>query len=617
MQKIKNGLCLILCFVLSLSVVVGLTFLNLDKTVHADTETQKALSFCDDFTTTKLSSTKQFSYNNLVNDAQVDGLLTGASWGAGVTAGDGEIIYKIETGLMDSYLFNLKLNMSFRFSHQSITNYIGENKLNILVYVSNDNVTYEKVYDAYNDTDKGYPSNVPIKGPADEGFIATFNKDIDLSTKTNELSQVFVKIEVLHPTYDELLPKYQEAGHIGNNSGSTILLNSIGAKIYKVGFEADFKTREEILESLPKSTEDFEIDFDDAPHASTEWKADFFEVDGLKVENSPKYNKNNKLLGNGVQYKDGYHGVLTSYANSQGYFILRYYSPNKTFKQAFVETYARLFNYHGDYETPKLDYYVSLNGRDYEMVFSSKLLINMSGSNCVEKTVDYSPYVSGKHEFFVKIVLEATTDVSWININRFAVDVEYETVDLTIDYGNGQSFTVKQDKGGLIDQSNFEFPVQYNRLNQKLFLDEKLEQEFTADTPITQNMTLYTQGSWGEYTINYVLDGGINSADNPSTYKKDSIINLKKPTKEGYVFAGWYRDEALSDAVFSISKGQEGNVTLYAKWIEDKALDIDIQKDSNTNNTGCGGNMAGCLPSVTLVLLASAIVIFKSLKNRG
>ena len=69
------------------------------------------------------------------------------------------------------------------------------------------------------------------------------------------------------------------------------------------------------------------------------------------------------------------------------------------------------------------------------------------------------------------------------------------------------------------------------------------------------------------YTITYELDGGTNHGNNPATYTAatDTII-LQAPTKEGYIFAGWYRDAAFTLPITQIEKGSSGNITLYAKW---------------------------------------------------
>lgn len=69
------------------------------------------------------------------------------------------------------------------------------------------------------------------------------------------------------------------------------------------------------------------------------------------------------------------------------------------------------------------------------------------------------------------------------------------------------------------------------------------------------------------YKITYKLKGGKNNKANPSTYAyKTKTIKLKKPTRKGYKFGGWYSDARLKRRVKYIKKGSKGNKTLYAKW---------------------------------------------------
>ncbi|MDE7300840.1 MAG: InlB B-repeat-containing protein [Clostridia bacterium] len=80
-----------------------------------------------------------------------------------------------------------------------------------------------------------------------------------------------------------------------------------------------------------------------------------------------------------------------------------------------------------------------------------------------------------------------------------------------------------------------------------------------------------------EFSISYVLDGGINSPDNPTTYTyDDDVVDLYKPTKEGYEFIGWYYDENFEDPATYYSDGEwfDGiygyiaeNLTLYALFV--------------------------------------------------
>lgn len=68
------------------------------------------------------------------------------------------------------------------------------------------------------------------------------------------------------------------------------------------------------------------------------------------------------------------------------------------------------------------------------------------------------------------------------------------------------------------------------------------------------------------FSVNYVLNGGKNSPDNPDKYNVSETIELKEATRNGYIFKGWYADEQLTEKVTGIEAGQTGDLTFYAKW---------------------------------------------------
>ena len=84
------------------------------------------------------------------------------------------------------------------------------------------------------------------------------------------------------------------------------------------------------------------------------------------------------------------------------------------------------------------------------------------------------------------------------------------------------------------------------------------------DTTTTNGDNVTTLPSY-EYNITYELNGGTNNAENPTGYNTGDIITLGFPTKEDYMFAGWYTDSALTNEIKEINNKEE-NLTLYAKW---------------------------------------------------
>ena len=101
------------------------------------------------------------------------------------------------------------------------------------------------------------------------------------------------------------------------------------------------------------------------------------------------------------------------------------------------------------------------------------------------------------------------------------------------------------------------------------------------DVPLNKNATLNFDGADGaiqvpfpvpvahvdrelkNFTLTYVSNGGTEYA--AETYKEGTEVAIDKaPTREGYIFKGWYSDEALTQAVSKVT--MDSDKTVYAKW---------------------------------------------------
>ncbi len=71
------------------------------------------------------------------------------------------------------------------------------------------------------------------------------------------------------------------------------------------------------------------------------------------------------------------------------------------------------------------------------------------------------------------------------------------------------------------------------------------------------------------YGITYKLNKGKNNSENPTVYYNEKV-KLRKPSRKGYVFKGWYTDKKFKKKITVIKKGTKKNYTLYAKWKKSK-----------------------------------------------
>ncbi len=70
------------------------------------------------------------------------------------------------------------------------------------------------------------------------------------------------------------------------------------------------------------------------------------------------------------------------------------------------------------------------------------------------------------------------------------------------------------------------------------------------------------------YTISYNSNGGSIIEDMEARY--DSTLNEPIPTREGYTFSGWFKDDDLTTTWDFSSEKIERDISLYAKWTADE-----------------------------------------------
>lgn len=111
----------------------------------------------------------------------------------------------------------------------------------------------------------------------------------------------------------------------------------------------------------------------------------------------------------------------------------------------------------------------------------------------------------------------------------------------------------------------------------------------TFKTPVKEltperhdDITLYAKWITDNYKITYHLNGGVNNPDNPVTFNFDTITTLKEPTREGFVFVGWFEKLTYANEItkFAQTSYYSRDFDVYAHWYPEP-------KKPATNDSGC------------------------------
>lgn len=90
--------------------------------------------------------------------------------------------------------------------------------------------------------------------------------------------------------------------------------------------------------------------------------------------------------------------------------------------------------------------------------------------------------------------------------------------------------------------------------------------EFDEDV-VTGNVTLYAK--WAAktiYTVTFDSKGGSSVVAQTIEYNQKATRPV--PTRDGFIFVGWYTEDTLQNEFDFVNTGITKNITLYAKWIE-------------------------------------------------
>lgn len=117
------------------------------------------------------------------------------------------------------------------------------------------------------------------------------------------------------------------------------------------------------------------------------------------------------------------------------------------------------------------------------------------------------------------------------------------------------------------------------------FTEETGGNRVTGVEVITEDATYYGHWTAISYHMSYDLAGGVLDGENPSSYTVEDSFTLKNPTKDGYIFAGWKKNESADvQKNVTIEKGTTGDLTFLAVFEKDNSY-IEIQYDLDGGTT--------------------------------
>ena len=158
-----------------------------------------------------------------------------------------------------------------------------------------------------------------------------------------------------------------------------------------------------------------------------------------------------------------------------------------------------------------------------------------------------------------KITSNITLYAKWIEIPKYIVKFDSNG-------GSNVSDIVDVKENSTISKP--EDPIKEGFMFEGWYKDSSYTNVWDFETDkVTSNITLYAK--WREipkYTVKFDSNGGSNVSDIVDVKENSTISKPKDPTREGFVFEGWYKDEDLKTPWdFTIDK-VTSNITLYAKW---------------------------------------------------
>jgi len=286
--------------------------------------------------------------------------------------------------------------------------------------------------------------------------------------------------------------------------------------------------------------------------------------------------------GEGEEKEITYHVNQSDHNNEDGYYITHIYAYDKLGNCA-TDNAGILIGEKNEAVAIR-----SFNGHKYYLIDNSALIgWNDAKQYCKNVFGGYLVSITSKeeNEFVTGLLKEFNYSTAFIGGSDREKEGEWK-------WESGESWSYSNWGANQPDDYKaYEGGQDYLRIGQDGAWDDF---NSMADISGTEVKSFICETDINEFSINYHLNGGKNASDNPTTYIADNNIVfgntavsgstlIKNPTKEHYIFKGWYTAENGGEK-YESNKKYSGNLELYARW--------EAQKEQVTFN-GNGGTISG------------------------
>ena len=102
----------------------------------------------------------------------------------------------------------------------------------------------------------------------------------------------------------------------------------------------------------------------------------------------------------------------------------------------------------------------------------------------------------------------------------------------------------------------------------------------------------------GPWDVRYDTGGGSLEGDILTSYGPGDTGPLPVPSRDGFVFTGWYLDEALTDGPFDSFQGLSGDLVFHAAWIPAEEHSVSYNLYGGSLPNGAQGSFVGGIGTV-------------------